>query len=103
MGASWEASLETKEPKTSAKNFFYEAINDKAKDETGAHTGGFSMTVKFCKANYSTAMFFPKENPGYYALSEKAAKLIMKWSMNEWYETSTKDTPVISQQVENQI
>ncbi|PQE33542.1 alpha beta-Hydrolase protein [Rutstroemia sp. NJR-2017a WRK4] len=74
-------------PKTSAKNFFYEAINDKAKDETGAHT----------------AMFFPKENPGYYALSEKAAKLIMKWSMNEWYESSTKDAPAISQQVENQI
>jgi hypothetical protein len=90
-------------PKTSAKNFFYEAINDKARDETGAHTGRFSTTVKFCRANCSVAMFFPKENPGYYALSEKATKLIMKWSMNEWYESSTTDMPAISQQADNQL
>ncbi|KAM3083744.1 hypothetical protein ACMFMF_001109 [Clarireedia jacksonii] len=90
-------------PKASAKNFFYEAINDKARDETGAHTGKLSMTVKLCKANYCVAMFFPKENPGYYALSERAAKLIMKWSMNEWYESSTTDPPAIGKQVEQQL
>ncbi|KAF7909586.1 uncharacterized protein EAF01_003304 [Botrytis porri] len=62
-------------PKTSAKDFFREAINDKAADETSAH-----MT-----------MFFPKENPGYYTLSEDAKKLIVEWSTNEWYESSTRE------------
>ncbi|KAA8567915.1 hypothetical protein MFRU_010g00300 [Monilinia fructicola] len=61
-------------PKTRAKDFFREAINDKAADETSAH-----MT-----------MFFPKDNPGYYALSEEAKKLIVEWSTNEWYESSTR-------------
>ncbi|EDO00672.1 hypothetical protein SS1G_03145 [Sclerotinia sclerotiorum 1980 UF-70] len=55
-------------PKSNAKSFFREAINDKAADETSAH-----MT-----------MFFPKDNPGYYALSEDAKKLIVEWSSNEW-------------------
>lgn len=36
-----------------------------------------------------TAMFFPKDNPGYYSLSDEAKKLIIKWSKNEWYESST--------------
>ncbi|TGO43487.1 hypothetical protein BHYA_0001g01180 [Botrytis hyacinthi] len=62
-------------PKTSAKDFFREAINDKAADETSAH-----MT-----------MFFPKDNPGYYTLSEDAKKLIVEWSTNEWYESSTRE------------
>ncbi|KAK6611542.1 hypothetical protein QC760_009438 [Botrytis cinerea] len=62
-------------PKTSAKDFFREAINDKASDETSAH-----MT-----------MFFPKDNPGYYTLSEDAKKLIVEWSTNEWYESSTRE------------
>ncbi|KAI1458283.1 hypothetical protein F4805DRAFT_144504 [Annulohypoxylon moriforme] len=51
-----------------------EAINDKAKDETGAHM----------------AMFEPKENPGYRKLSEDAKHLIVRWTRNEWYETSTR-------------
>ncbi|KAI1144362.1 hypothetical protein F5Y05DRAFT_25142 [Hypoxylon sp. FL0543] len=51
-----------------------EAVNDKAKDETGAHM----------------AMFEPKENPGYRKLSEDAKNLIVKWSRNEWYEASTR-------------
>ncbi|KAI1384470.1 uncharacterized protein F4822DRAFT_433015 [Hypoxylon trugodes] len=49
-----------------------EAINDKAKDETGAHM----------------AMFEPAQNPGYRKLSEDAKNLIVKWSRNEWYESS---------------
>jgi len=36
-------------------------------------------------------MFFPKDNPGYYALSEDAKKLIIDWTTNEWYEASTGD------------
>ncbi|KAI0122598.1 hypothetical protein F4814DRAFT_214616 [Daldinia grandis] len=51
-----------------------EAINDKAKDEIGAHM----------------AMFEPKENPGYRKLSEDAKNLIVRWSRNEWYETSDR-------------
>ncbi|KAI1469456.1 uncharacterized protein F4812DRAFT_423147 [Daldinia caldariorum] len=49
-----------------------EAINDKSKDEIGAHM----------------AMFEPKDNPGYRKLSEDAKNLIVRWSRNEWYESS---------------
>lgn len=38
-------------------------------------------------------MFYPKDNPGYFALSEQAKTLIVQWTMNEWYESSTEDTP----------
>jgi len=34
-------------------------------------------------------MFFPKDNPGYYKLSEDAKNLIIQWTTNEWYESST--------------
>ena len=34
-------------------------------------------------------MFYPKDNPGYYILSEGAKRLIVDWSAgNEWYESS---------------
>lgn len=33
-------------------------------------------------------MFEPKENPGYRQLSDDAKHCIVKWSRNEWYETS---------------
>ncbi|KAI9649387.1 hypothetical protein NHQ30_001962 [Ciborinia camelliae] len=74
-------------PKTSAKDFFREAINDKAADETGAH-----MT-----------MFFPKDNPGYYALCEEAKKSIVEWSTNEWYESSTKEHSTKGTRVEREL
>ncbi|KAF7862755.1 hypothetical protein EAF04_007627 [Stromatinia cepivora] len=74
-------------PKSSAKNFFREAINDKAADETSAH-----MT-----------MFFPKDNPGYYALSEEAKKLIVEWSTNEWYESSTRRKSTKGIKVEHEL
>ncbi|RDW94777.1 hypothetical protein BP5796_00540 [Coleophoma crateriformis] len=62
-------------PKTAARDYFHEAINDAAQDETSAH-----MT-----------MFYPKDNPGYYALSEDAKRFIVEWTTNEWYESSTGD------------
>lgn len=62
-------------PKKEVMAFFQEAINDAAADECGAH-----MT-----------MFFPKDNPGYYSMSEEAKKLIILWSTNEWYESSTME------------
>ena len=35
-------------------------------------------------------MFESKENPGYARLSEDAKDLIVAWSKNDWYETSTR-------------
>ncbi|KAI1738368.1 hypothetical protein F4680DRAFT_450123 [Xylaria scruposa] len=61
-------------PSKSAAGIWKEAVNDLAADETGAHM----------------AMFEAKENPGYARLSEEAKELIVKWSKNEWYETSTR-------------
>ncbi|KAI0181106.1 hypothetical protein GGR52DRAFT_19167 [Hypoxylon sp. FL1284] len=62
-------------PARQAAGYWREAVNDKAKDEIGAHM----------------AMFEPKENPGYRSLSEDAKHLIVKWSRNDWYETSRMD------------
>ncbi|KAE8450934.1 hypothetical protein EG329_005374 [Mollisiaceae sp. DMI_Dod_QoI] len=62
--------------KSEARPFWTEEINDAAADETGAH-----MT-----------MFYPKDNPGYYAMSEQAKGLIVKWTIDEWYESSTGET-----------
>ncbi|XXG96762.1 hypothetical protein Hte_003053 [Hypoxylon texense] len=59
-------------PARQAAGLWKEAINDKAKDEIGAHM----------------AMFEPKENPGYRQLSDDAKHWIVKWSRNEWYESS---------------
>ncbi|KAI0535624.1 hypothetical protein GGR58DRAFT_504102 [Xylaria digitata] len=61
-------------PSKLAAGVWKEAINDRATDETGAH-----MT-----------MFQAKENPGYARLSEDAKDLIVAWSKNDWYETSTR-------------
>lgn len=35
-------------------------------------------------------MFEPNENPGYDKLTDGAAQLIAKWTMNDWYESSTE-------------
>jgi len=36
-------------------------------------------------------MFYPKDNPGYYEMADSAKKLIVEWTMNDWYESSTGD------------
>ncbi|KAI9795430.1 MAG: hypothetical protein M1833_007029 [Piccolia ochrophora] len=51
-------------------------VNDAVKDEIGAHL----------------SMFFPRENPGYYALAERAKAHIVDWVGFEWYETDIEDT-----------
>ena len=51
-------------------------VNDKAKDETTAHT----------------TMFYPKENPGFYALGEASKEIIASWIDQGWYSTSTVKT-----------
>ncbi|KAI1173271.1 hypothetical protein F4777DRAFT_455560 [Nemania sp. FL0916] len=61
-------------PAKLAAGIWREAINEAAVDETSAH-----MT-----------MFESKENPGYGRLSEDAKDLIVAWTKNDWYETSTR-------------
>jgi len=69
-------------PKKEARQYFHEAVNDAASDETWAH-----MT-----------MFYPKDNPGYYAMSEEAKLLIVQWTTNQWYESSTGDTKTLGEE-----
>jgi len=57
-------------PKSEVKSYFFPQVNDKATAETWAHM----------------QMFTPRDNPGYYALSEKAKELIVQWVKNPWYE-----------------
>jgi hypothetical protein len=38
-------------------------------------------------------MFYPKDNPGYYAMSDAAKDLIVQWtSTNDWYLSSEAET-----------
>ncbi|KAH7092126.1 hypothetical protein FB567DRAFT_516541 [Paraphoma chrysanthemicola] len=59
-------------PKGELKNFFIPAVNDKGTAETWAHMN----------------MFEPKNNPGYYTLSETAKEKIIEWAETPWYEES---------------
>ena len=51
-----------------------DAVNEKVRDETQAHM----------------SMFLPRENPGYYALGEKAKGLMVGWVDKGWYDSSEK-------------
>jgi len=58
-------------PKSDVKKYWIKQVNDKATAETYAHMN----------------MFTPKDNPGYYAMSETAKEMIAQWaSENPWYE-----------------
>ncbi|KAM3546082.1 hypothetical protein ARSEF1564_000981 [Beauveria bassiana] len=63
------------------------AVNDKATDEIGAHTG----------ENGLAAMFEEDENPGYDTLLIDAAARITSWLHNAWYESSTEEIPQADQ------
>ena len=51
-----------------AAAFFERAVNEKAADEVGAHI----------------AMFAPSDNPGYYAMEDRARDLITEWVTSGW-------------------
>lgn len=51
---------------------WYKALNDKASDETLAHV----------------SMFFPRDNPGFYALGERAKEAVTDWVDRGWYDSS---------------
>ncbi|KAL2168311.1 hypothetical protein VTG60DRAFT_176 [Thermothelomyces hinnuleus] len=53
-----------------------QAVNDRAKDEIGAHI----------------SMFEPKENPGFDKMSTDARDMVAAWFRNDWYESSSTDT-----------
>jgi len=60
-------------PKTGEwKPLFEGVVNEKAADETVAHT----------------SLFFPRDNPQYYALVERAKELLVEWVDRGWYEGS---------------
>jgi hypothetical protein len=87
-------------PKKEAMAYFHEAINDAAWDETSAHMSKYTTKPKQRSlVNSHSAMFFPKDNPGYFALSEEARTLIVAWTMNEWYESATGNQLAIEQEL----
>ena len=68
------------------KRCFEKAVNDKAADEIKAHM----------------CMFFPRENPGYYAMSERAKDLIAGWVDEGWYLGSEGVEVVMEEEVEGE-
>ncbi|PVI05172.1 hypothetical protein DM02DRAFT_610773 [Periconia macrospinosa] len=72
-------------PKGELKKLFIPAVNDKSEAETWAH-----MT-----------MFEPKNNPGYYTMSEEAKEHIIDWiEETQWYKES--DGPMKGVSVEDE-
>ncbi|KAF2643939.1 hypothetical protein P280DRAFT_355625, partial [Massarina eburnea CBS 473.64] len=74
-------------PKGDLRKYFIPAVNDKSEAETWAH-----MT-----------MFEPKNNPGYYSMSEHAKEHLIEWLENAWYEESDGPTTNIGVEDECEI
>ena len=72
-----------------------QAVNDKAKDEVGAHMSECALFVCrgiwACGANLVAAMFEPKENPGLGKLSTESRDMVASWFRNDWYESSSEN------------
>lgn len=68
-----EGTIDSTNQAEKGKLRWMKAVNDKAKDETTAHM----------------SMFFPRENPGFYTLGERATEVIGDWIDQQWYESAT--------------
>ncbi|EHL03678.1 hypothetical protein M7I_0324 [Glarea lozoyensis 74030] len=68
-------------PRSEAKLFWREAINDMASDEPGAHMN----------------------NPGYQDLTKAAQGLIVGWVHGEWYDSSHGDQKAINVEEESEL
>ncbi|KAK5006033.1 hypothetical protein LTR28_006976 [Elasticomyces elasticus] len=60
--------------KLRGKGTWIRCTNEKASTETWAHV----------------SMFQPRENPGYYAMSERAKESLLGWIDGAWYESATE-------------
>jgi pimeloyl-ACP methyl ester carboxylesterase len=72
-GGGGGSGRDTSKSSDSAGMVWQEAINDKAKDEITAHC----------------SMFTPRDNPGFYALGEKAKSFVVDLVDGEWYASSS--------------
>lgn len=86
-------------PKKPPVGVWKEAVNDKVRDEIGAHMSKFSLPAGV-RGNWlmtRVEMFTPEENPGYDRLVQDAAEYVHGWLQNEWYESSVEERPMLEQ------
>ncbi|GAM89061.1 hypothetical protein ANO11243_070950 [Dothideomycetidae sp. 11243] len=84
-GGSPTKKRKTLQDKQSMKGTWIEAVNTLSGDEVTAHT----------------AMFTPRDHPGYYSMSDKARNLVVTWVDSAWYAGSQGDEEQEEQEEEN--